>query len=120
MGRNRQSKGCGYAGNKGNQTYASKGGNNTPKAVDAATALGLGILPQHNAMLLGLTGLGMAQPNSLDSLFGSAGTNPLAGVTGLHTGLQSANGANDLFQLACQGSGLRTGVGSTGKTSVFF
>ena len=42
----------------------------------------------------------MAQQNPLDSLFGSVGTNPLAGVTGLNTGLQSANGVNDLFQFA--------------------
>ena len=71
--------------------------------MDAATALGLGIPPPQNTTILGLAGLGMAQPNSLDSLFGSAGTNPWAGVTGLHTVLQSAqsaNGANGLFQLA--------------------
>ena len=81
MGRNHQSKGGAYAGNKGKQTYASKGGNKTSKIVDAATALGLGV-PQQNAMLPGFTGLGMAQPNSLDSLLGSSGTSPLAGVTG--------------------------------------
>ena len=42
----------------------------------------------------------MAQQHPLDSLFGSVGTNPLAGITGLNAGLQSANGGNDLFQLA--------------------
>ena len=51
-------------------------------------------------MLLGLTGLGMAQPSPLDSLFGSVRTNTLAGLGGLNTGLQSANGGNDLLQLA--------------------
>ena len=102
MGRNQQPKGGDHAGNKGKQTYANKGGNKTSKAVDAAIALGLGpgALPQQNAMLSGLAGLGMAQQSSLDSLLGSAGTDPLAGVTGLHIGLQSANGANDFFQLA--------------------
>ena len=54
MGRNQQSKCGGYAGNKGNKTYASggKGGANK-KSVDAATALGLG-LPQQNTMLSGI------------------------------------------------------------------
>ena len=44
MGRNQQSKGGGYAGNKANKTYASggKGGGNK-KSVGAATALGLGV-----------------------------------------------------------------------------
>ena len=51
-------------------------------------------------MLLGLAGQGMAQQNPLDSLFGYVGTNPLAGITGLSAGLQSANGGNCLFQLA--------------------
>ena len=50
-------------------------------------------------MLSGLTRLGMVQQTPLDSLFGSVGTNPLAGITGLNTGLQSANGGNDLLQL---------------------
>ena len=101
MGRNQQSKGGRYAGNKGNQSYASggKGGGNK-KAVDAATALGFGPLPQQNTMLSGLVGLGMAQPSPLDSLFRSVGTNTLAGLSGLNTGLQSANGGNDLLQLA--------------------
>ena len=61
-------------------------------------------------MLSGLTGLGMAQPNSLDSLFRSAGTNSLAGVTGLHTGPQSANGANGLFQLTAVRGGQQQSV----------
>ena len=100
MGRNQQSKGGGYAGNKGNKTYASggKGGGNK-KTVDAATALGLG-LPSQNTMLSGIAGLGMAQPNPLDSLFGTMGTNTMAGLGGLGTGLQSANSGNDLLQLA--------------------
>ena len=42
----------------------------------------------------------MAQQNPLDSLFGSVGTNTMAGLGGLNTGLQSANGGNDLLQLA--------------------
>ena len=100
MGRNQQSKGGGYAGNQGNP-YASggKGGNNKKTASDA-TALGLGPLPQQNTMLSGLAGLGIAQQNPLDSLFGSVGTNTLAGLGGLNTGLQSANGEKDLRQLA--------------------
>ena len=100
MGRNQQSKGGGYAGNKGNKTYASggKGGGNK-KTVDAATALGLG-LPSQNTMLSGMAGLGMAQPNPLDSLFGTMGTNTMAGLGGLGTSLQSANSGNDLLQLA--------------------
>ena len=75
MGRNQQSKGGGYAGNKGNKTYASgcKCGGGNKKTVDAATALGLGV-PQQNTMLLGLAGLGMVQQNPLDSLFGSVGS----------------------------------------------
>ena len=94
-------KAVGTQGTRGNKnTRVYKGVNKTLKAVDAVTVLGLGIPPQQNAMLSGLTGLGTAQPNSLDSLFGSTGTNPWARITGLNTGLQSANGANDLFQLA--------------------
>ena len=91
MGRNQQSKGGGYAGKQGKQPYASggKGGNNK-KTVDAATALGLGPLPQQNMMLPGLVGLGMAQQIPLDSHFGSVGTNPLAETPGLNAGLQSA------------------------------
>ena len=101
MGRNQQSKGGGYAGNKGNKTYASggKGGGGNKKTVDAATALGLGAL-QQNTMLSGLAGLGMVQQNPLDSLFGSVATNTMAGLGGLNTGLQSANSGNDLLQLA--------------------
>ena len=95
MGRNQQPKGGGNVGNKGKQNYASKGGNKMSKTVDAATALGLGIPPQQNAMLSGLTGPGMAQQNPLDSLFGSAGTNPagwLAGCQWLATGCLFKNG----------------------------
>ena len=100
MGRNQQSKGGGYAGNKGNKTYASGGkGGAGKKSVDAATALGLG-LPQQNTMLSGMAGLGMAQPNPLDSLFGTMGTSTMVGLGGLGTGLQSANSGNDLLQLA--------------------
>ena len=40
-----------------------------PGIADAATAPGLGPPPQHNAVLSGLAGLGMAQQNSLDPLF---------------------------------------------------
>ena len=50
-------------------------------------------------MLSGLAGLGMVQQNPLDSLFGSVGTNTVAGLGGLTTGLQSANSGNDLLQL---------------------
>ena len=109
MGRNQQSKGGGYAGNKGSKPYASggKGGGNK-KSVDAATALGLG-LPQQNTMLAGMAGLGMAQPNPLDSLFGTMGANTMAGLGGLGTGLQSANSGNDLLQLASIGRGTSIG-----------
>ena len=69
MRRNQQSKGGGYVGNKGNQSYTS-GGSKT-KTVDAATALGLGPLPQQNTMLSGLARLNMAQQSPLDSRFGS-------------------------------------------------
>ena len=100
MGRNQQSKGGGYAGNKGSKPYASGGnGGGNKKSVDAATALGLGLTPQ-NTMLSGMAGLGMAQPNPLDSLFGTMGTNTMAGLGGLGTSLQSANSGNDLLQLA--------------------
>ena len=70
MGRNQQSKGGGYAGNKGNKTYASGGrsGGNKHQTVDAATALRLGV-PQQNTMLAGMAGLGMVQHNPLDSPF---------------------------------------------------
>ena len=100
MGRNQQSKGGGYAGNKGNKTYASggKGGGNK-KTVDAATALGLGLPPQ-NTMLSGMAGLGMVQQTPLDSLFGSMGTDAMTGLGGLGgASLQSANSGNDLVQL---------------------
>ena len=102
MGRNQQSKGGGYAGNKGNKTYASggKGGGGNKKSVDAATALGLGAQPQ-NTMLSGMAGLGMVQQNPLDSLFGSVGTNAMTGLSGLGgAGLQSVNSGNSLLQLA--------------------
>ena len=36
----------------------------------------------------------------MDLLFGFVGTNPLAGIAGLNTGLHTANGGNDLLQLA--------------------
>ena len=100
MGRNQQSKGGGYAGKQGTKSYASgsKGGGGNKKAVDAATALGLG-LPQQNTMLSGFARLGMVQQTPLDSLFGSVGTNTMAGLGGLNTGLQSANSGNDLLQL---------------------
>ena len=103
MGRNQQSKGGGYAGNKGKQSYASGGkGRGNKRAVGAAAALGLGPLPKQNTMLSGLARLGirMAQQNPLDSLFGSFGTNTLAGLGGLNAGLRPANGGNGLLQLA--------------------
>ena len=102
MGRNQQLKRGGYAGNKGNKTYASggKGGGGNKKTVDAATALGLGV-PQQNTMLSGIAGLGMVQQNPLDSLFGSMGTNAMTGLGGLGgASFQSANSGNDLLQLA--------------------
>ena len=104
MGRNQQSKGGSYAGNKGNKTYASGGrsGGKQQQTVDAATALGLGV-PQQNTMLAGMAGLGMVQQNPLDSLFGSIGTNTGAGLGGFgfgEAGVQSANSGNDLLQLA--------------------
>ena len=88
-------KGGGYAGKQENP-YASGGKGGNKKTIGAATALGLGPLPQQNTMLSGLAGLGMAQQNPLDSLFGSAGTNTLAGLGGLNTGLglHSANGCH--------------------------
>ena len=102
MGWNQQSKGGSYAGNKGNKTYASGGrsGGNKQQTVDAATALGLGV-PLQNTVLSGMVGLGMAQPNPLGSLFGSIGTNTVAGLGGFGgAGSQSANSGNDLLQLA--------------------
>ena len=76
MGRNEQSKGGGYAGNKGNKIYVSGGkcAGGNKKSVDTATALGLGA-PQQNTVLLGLAGLGMVQQNPPDSLFEPVGTN---------------------------------------------
>ena len=101
MGRNQQPKGGEYAGKQGNESHSSggKGGGSNKKTVGAATALGMGF-PQQNTMLSGLAGLGMAQQNPLDSLFGSVGTNTLAGLDGLNTCLQPSNGGNDLLQLA--------------------
>ena len=106
MGRNKQSKGGGYAGNMGNKTYASGGkcGGNK-KTVDAAAALGLSVPhDQQNTTLAGVAGLGVAQHTPLDSPFGSIGTNTMTGLGGFGTGLQSANSGNDLLQLAalCQ------------------
>ena len=70
----------GYAGNKGNKTYASGGkcGGGNKKSVDAAKALRLGV-PQQNTMVSSMSGLGMVQQTPLDSLFGSMGTNAIAG-----------------------------------------
>ena len=42
----------------------------------------------------------MAQQNPLDSLFGSVGTNTMAGLGGLNTGLQPANSGKCLHHLA--------------------
>ena len=96
MGRNRQPKCGGYAGGKGNKTYArgGKGGGGNKKSVDAATALRLGV-PQQSTVLTGMVGLGMVQKGPLGSLFRSMGTNAMAGLGGL-------NGASlmDLLQLA--------------------
>ena len=48
-----------------------------------------------------MAGLGMVQQNPLDLLFGSIGTNAVAGLGGFGgAGLQSANSGNDLLQLA--------------------
>ena len=105
MGRNQQPKGGSYSGNKGNKTYAGRGksGGNKQQTVHAATALGLGV-PQQNTMLAGTAGLGIVQPNPLDLLFGSIGTNTVAGLGGFGgaggAGVQSANSGNDLLQLA--------------------
>ena len=98
MGRNQQPKGGGYAGNKGNKTYASGGkcGGGNKKTVDAATALGLGAL-QKNTMLSGLGGLGMVQQNPLESLLRRQDWVHVAWQV---TGLQSANSGNDLLHLA--------------------
>ena len=58
-------------------------------------------MPQQNTMLAGMAGLGMVQQNPLDSLFGSIGTNTVAGLGGFGgAGVQSANSGNDPLQLA--------------------
>ena len=44
--------------------------------------------------------MGMVQQNPLGSLFGSVGTNTVAGLDDSNTSLQSANSGNDLLQLA--------------------
>ena len=77
---------------KGTQPYAGSKGGNKSKTVDAATALEFGVPQQStvNTMLSGLEGLRMTQQIPLDSLCGSSGTNPLAGIAGLNTSLQSA------------------------------
>ena len=52
-------------------------------------------------MLAGMAGLGMVQQNPLDSLFGSIGTNTVAGLGGFGgAGIQSANSGNGPLQLA--------------------
>ena len=100
MGRNQQSKCGGYARNKGTQPSTGLESGNESKTVDAATALGIRLglgVPQQNTMLSGLAGVGITQQTAVDSLFGSGGTDPLAGIAGSNTGLQSANGGNDLM-----------------------
>ena len=89
-------------GNKGNKTYTSggKGGGGNKKTAAAATALGLGV-PQQSTVLSGMAGLGMVQQNPLDSLFGSVGTNTMAGLRGLNgASLQPAGSGNDFVQHA--------------------
>ena len=91
MGRNQQPKGGCYAGDKGNKTNAcvGGGGGGNKKAADAAAALGFGV-PQQNTILSDMAGLRMAQQNPLGSLFGSIGTNVMAGLGCLGgAGLQS-------------------------------
>ena len=78
-------------------TKPTKGGGGNKKLVDAAAALGLGAL-QQNTMLKAMAGV--VQQNPLDSLFGSMGTNAMAGLGGLGASLQSANSGNDLLPLA--------------------
>ena len=90
-------------------TAGSKSGQGRSKTptVHAATALGLGAPPQ-NTMLSGIAGLRVTQchQHPLHSRFGSAGSNPLAGIAGFNTGLQRASGGqwwsggNDLLHLA--------------------
>ena len=58
-------------------------------------------------MLSGLVGLGVAQQTPLNSRSGSVGTDPLAGITDLNTGLQSVSGGNNLLQLAALLGGSR-------------
>ena len=104
MGRNQQQKG-GYARKTGTQPDVNSTGRSgrsqgTSKAISAATALGLGV-PSQNAMLASTPGLqGTIQLSSIDSLFGSTGLNPSAGVSGLNTGLSTANSGTDILQLA--------------------
>ena len=95
MGRNQQPKGGRYARNKGTQPHAgSKGGQVRSKTAGAAAALGRGV-PQQSTALSGIAGLpGTAQQSPLGSLFGSAGTGPLAGVAGLAEGLSIASGGS--------------------------
>ena len=79
MGHNQQPKGGGYARNKGTQPYAGSKGGNKSKTVDAAAALGLlRLATEHDDV--GPCGTGSDTANSFDSLFGSVGTNPLAGI----------------------------------------
>ena len=51
-------------------------------------------------MLTGMAGLGMVQQTLLDSLFGSMGTDAMAGLGGLGASLKSADSEDDLNQLA--------------------
>ena len=51
-------------------------------------------------MLAGMAGLGMVQQNPLGSLFGSIGTNTVAGLGGLGgASTQPANSGNDLLRI---------------------
>ena len=100
MGYNQQQKG-GYARKTGTQPYANSTGRSqrNSKTIGAATALGLGVPPQ-NAMLASM--LGLTPLRSLDSLFRLTGLNPLAGVSGLTTGLSTADSGTQshILQLA--------------------
>ena len=102
MGHNRQSEGrC--ARRQGARPYANSkgGGRGKSKTIDAATALGLGVQLQ-NAMLVSMTGQqGLTQLRSPGSLFGSAGANPLAGVSGSGAGLSAGNSGTDILQTSC-------------------
>ena len=71
--------------------------------------------------------MGMTQQTPLDSIFGSGGTNPLAGIAGLKSGLQSPSGGTCKHRegeaetgFSSQGSGLRRGLGNAGKNMSFF